>query len=343
VTPFARRNLVRLQAARRNTLAFLALAAMCGAVSAAEEPKQLLERMNQALTSRNYVGTFVHFANGHSSMMRILHRVEHGRVTERLVSLDGSGREMVGTSDELTCYLPDQRKVLVEPRKDQGPLLGTLPSFRPDLLEYYQVEAGGPGRVLGHSTQLVSVMPKDSYRFGFRLWLDDTTAMPLKTQLCDADGRVIEQIQFAEIAWPDRIPNSEFKPQMSTEGFTWVRTQSPQHLADNTPESLLGRAIKLPPGFRLSASSTQALEDSGRPVTHLVFSDGLASVSVFIEANDPAQLLRGHATFGSSSAFSTTVDGHQITAVGEVPARTVELIAGSLQPARRSPEIAPRP
>jgi sigma-E factor negative regulatory protein RseB len=306
-------------------------AAACAVASAAEEPRQLLQRMNQTLTGRNYVGTFVHFTSGHVSMMRILHRVENGAVTERLVSLDGSGREIVGTSNELTCYLPDQSKVLVEPRKDQGPLLGTLPSFRPELLEFYTLEAHGAGRVLGHdNTQLVSVMPKDTFRFGYRLWLDEDTAMPLKTQLCDADGRVIEQIMFTELAWPAHIPNSEFKPQMSTEGFTWVRAQSPQHLDENTPESLLGRAIKLPPGFRLSASSSQALEDSDRPVAHLVFSDGLASVSVFIDSNDRG-LLRGHSSFGSSAAFSTAVDGRQVTAVGEVPPRTVEFIAGSVQ------------
>jgi sigma-E factor negative regulatory protein RseB len=120
----------------RRPLACLLLLAAGASAFAAEDPQQLLERMNQALTGRNYVGTFVQLANGRISTMRILHRVDKGRVMERLVSLDGSGREIVGTADELTCYLPDQRKVLVEPRRDQGPLLGTLPSFRPELVGY---------------------------------------------------------------------------------------------------------------------------------------------------------------------------------------------------------------
>lgn len=323
----------------------LAIVILIGATAAAlaEEPKELLQRMNQALTGRNYVGTFVQLANGRVSTMKILHRVEKGRVTERLVSLDGSGREIVGTSEELTCYLPDQRKVLVEPRKDQGPLLGTLPSFRPDVVEFYKVEANGHGRVLGHNTRVVSVMPKDQYRFGYRLWLDEETAMPLKTQLCDSDGRVIEQILFAEIAWPDKIPNSEFKPQLSTEGFTWVRADSPLHLAEIGSDSLLWRALRLPPGFRLSASGTQPLENPSRPVAHLVYSDGLASVSVFIETNGNGQVMRGHVSMGSSAAFSTVVDGHQITAVGEVPAATVELIAGSVQQSRRAIGTSARP
>ena len=319
---------------RRRTLACCVLFA-AAAAGAAEDPRQLLERMNKALTERNYVGTFVQFANGRVSQMKILHRVENGRVTERLQSLDGSGREIVGTSDELTCYLPDQSKVLVEPRRDQGPLLGTLPSFRPELVEYYTVEAKGTGRVMRHNTRIVSVTPKDEFRFGYRLWLDEETAVPLKTQLCDADGRVIEQILFTEIAWPDRIPNSAFKPQLSTEGFTWVRADSSLQIPEIEPDSLLWRAIRLPPGFRLSASTTQPLENPSRPVAHLVYSDGLATVSVFIETNERGQALSGHATLGSSAAFSTVVDGHQVTAVGEVPPKTVELIAGSVQPSAR--------
>jgi sigma-E factor negative regulatory protein RseB len=325
------------------TLACVILLAAGATARAADEPRQLLERMNEALTARNYDGTFVHFANGRISTMRILHRVDKGRVTERLMSLDGNEREIVGTSDELTCYLPDQRKVLVEPRKDQGPLLGTLPSFRPELLEYYTVEAAAAGRVLGHATRMVSVMPKDAFRFGYRLWLDEQTAMPLKTQLCDGEGRVIEQILFAEIRWPDRIPNSAFKPQLSTEGFTWVRSESPLGLSEIGSDSIMWRAIKLPPGFRLSASGTQALENPSRPVAHLVYSDGLASVSVFIEASEQGQIVRGHASVGSSAAFSTTINGHQITAVGEVPPQTVELIAGSVQQSTRAVGVSQHP
>ncbi len=96
----------------------------------ADDPREWLEKMNQALATRNYDGTFFHLSEGRVETMRIVHRVRAGRVTERLQSLDGSGREFVRTNDELTCYLPDQHTVLVEPRQDRGPFLGSLPQVR---------------------------------------------------------------------------------------------------------------------------------------------------------------------------------------------------------------------
>ena len=92
--------------------------------SGADDPRGWLDKMNQALATRNYDGTFFHLSEGRVETMRIVHRVKAGRVTERLQSLDGSGREFVRNNDELTCYLPDQHTVLVEPRQDRGPFFG---------------------------------------------------------------------------------------------------------------------------------------------------------------------------------------------------------------------------
>ena len=322
----------------RKALIFFVLAATSGVLAAAEEPRQLLERMNQALTTRNYVGTFVHFANGHSSTMRILHRVEHGRVTERLVSLDGSGREIIRNDQELTCYLPDQRRVLVESRPEGGSLLAALPTFDASLADHYQVIKLAPGRLLGRSTQVIAVNPRDAFRFGYRLWIDEGTALPLKTQLCDEKGNVVEQILFANIVVPDSLPESAVEPRVNTEGMQWVRQPAPSTSGATFASNW--RASKVPPGFRLTATGTQLLEGSTSPVTHLVYSDGLASVSVFIE-NRPAQpdQFNGLAKVGSAFTFSTTTQGHQVTAVGEVPPQTVQLIAHSTQP--DSPPPAP--
>ena len=105
---------------------------------AADDARAWLEKMNQALATRNYDGTFFHLSEGRVETMRIVHRVKAGRVTERLQSLDGSGREFVRNNDELTCFLPDQHTVLVEPRQDHGPFLGSLPRFGADVDEFYR-------------------------------------------------------------------------------------------------------------------------------------------------------------------------------------------------------------
>ena len=130
---------------------------------------------------------------------------------------------------------------------------------------------------------MITVSPKDEFRYGYRLWIDETTAMPLKTQLCDGHGRVIEQIVFASLTLSSRIADSEFKPDVSTEGFQWLRNDSQPGKEPPENASLVWNALKLPPGFKMAARSAQVMPGSTDPVSHLVFSDGLASVSVFVE------------------------------------------------------------
>lgn len=304
----------------------------------ADDARSWLEKMNQALATRNYDGTFFHLSEGRVETMRIVHRFKAGRVTERLQSLDGSGREFVRTRDELTCYLPDQHTVLVEQRRDQGPFLGSLPRFDADVERFYLIESLPAARVLGRPAHVIAVNPKDQFRFGYRLWLDERTAMPLKTQLCDARGRVIEQILFARLDMPDTIPDADLTPAVRTEGMRWVR-QGPTN-EPTAPALAAFRASELPPGFHLAVSGAQTLGTAAVPASHLVYSDGLATVSVFVEAQPasdeaskaaPEPPMQGLARVGSGFAFSTVVQGHQVTAVGEVPAQTVEFIAHSVK------------
>jgi sigma-E factor negative regulatory protein RseB len=302
-------------------------------------PHVWLERMNEALANRNYDGTFFHLRNGKVETLRIIHRVEDGRATERLVCLDGNGREVLRNEDEVTCFLPDQRRVLVESRHDSGPLLGSLPQFGPGLFDYYELKLLAPERVINRNTEVIAVVPKDGYRYGYTLWLDQETAMPLKTQLCDAKGAVIEQILFASLALPERIEKSAVQPQVNSEGFQWVRQRRPRKPPAEIEQAW--RAVKVPPGFKLTASSKHVVEGSKQQMAHLVYSDGLASVSVFIEVQGPdKERLKGLSRVGSAFAFSTTIKGHQVTAMGEVPVDTVRLIAHSIQPTVESDSVA---
>lgn len=316
---------------RERLLTGICLVFVLSTAGAAEvDARTWLERMNRALATRNYDGTFFHLRNGKVETLRIIHRVDKGKVAERLVSLD-SGREIVRNDKELTCYLPDQRRILVEPRQDPGPLLGTLPDFDAAVTENYKLEKLPSAQLLGRKTQVIAVNPNDAYRFGYRLWIDDETALPLKTQLCDERGNVVEQVLFANITLPDSIPMSAVRSQVDVRGLQWVKQPAPTQASAAVVQ--LWRAGKVPPGFRLTATNTQLMDGSTSPVAHLVYSDGLASVSVFIETKSPdREQLNGLARVGSAFAFSTTVRGHQVTAVGEVPAQTVQLIAHSTRP-----------
>ncbi len=334
--------------ARRGSGQLLALALAWGATAAAlaqtpaqktpleHTPAQWLERMNQALVGRNYDGTFSHWHGGHVEMLRIIHRFQDGTVSERLASLDGSGREFIRTGATLSCYLPDRRTVVVEQHAPQQSLVG-FPMLTDESASFYDIREVGHTRLNHHETHIITVSPRDEFRYGYRLWIDDATAMPLKTQLCDARGQVIEQIVFASLQLPGHIPDAAFRPEVSTAGFQWLRNDP---MMPPPAAALAWSAMRLPPGFRMAVRSVQILPGSANAVEHLVFTDGFATVSVFVErqagaVGPPA----AEAAVGSSSAFSTVVDGHKITAVGEVPPATVRFIASQVK--AEAPAAAP--
>jgi sigma-E factor negative regulatory protein RseB len=320
----------------RSTAARIAaLSLLLGAgIALGAEPKEWLERMNKALTTQNYVGVFTHVRGSRAETLKIIHRVKGRQVSERLLSLDGSGREFIRKDDDVTCYLPDQRRVLVERRSPDGPLLGALPAIEEGTSQVYEIRGGDRQRLLGRTTRVVSLHPRDEYRYGYRLWIDEESSMPLKTQLCDKSGAVIEQILFSTIDFPERIPDSMFKPQIDASLFKWER---PEQQIASTASSALWEAMRLPPGFRLTTRSSQSLPGSKEPVAHLVYSDGVASVSVFVEPRKPeTKGTEGPTRLGSSSAFSTVVDDHQVTAIGEVPPTTVRFIATQVKSTSKS-------
>jgi sigma-E factor negative regulatory protein RseB len=327
---------------------------------AADDPRAWLERMERALATRNYQGTFVHEHGGQTDTLHVVHRVDAAGVAERIQAMDGSGREFVRRGGEVSTYFPDQRVVMVEGAPQQGLLLAELLQLDELAPQLYRLSEAPETRISGRDAHVIDVEPRDDLRYGYRVWIDGASAMPLKTQLRSAAGAVVEQIVFTELSLPVHIDDSALQPPFDARAWRWLRHDSVAvAAADRATPKVTWQAGQLPAGFRMTARSTRLLPGASQTVTHLVFSDGLASVSVFVEesAVDAAAVHHGApghqsatlTTLGSSSALSTTVNGHRVTAIGEVPAGTVRAIAASLRatgayggPGAVSPAV-PRP
>ncbi len=311
---------------------------LAAAPALAESGQEWLARMGAALNNASYVGEFVSESAGRTERLAITHRVRDGVVSERLVSLSGNGRELVRENNEVVVYLPDQKLAIIERRSGRSDLMGALPQFEGRMASWYKVDWVGRETLPTFGpTAVVAVRPLDGYRFGYRLWIDVDSNLPVRSDLSDGSGRVIERLRFTRLEFDDDIPDSAFEPALDRSKLRWVR-QTPQ--ADDA--TLAWRAAQVPPGFRLSMSGVQAVAGTGGPVSHLVYSDGLASVSVFIRAAAPGKApAEGTTRSGVASAFTTVVDGHQVTAVGEVPPRTLKYIASGLRPAAVATSTAP--
>jgi len=304
---------------------------------AADDPRGWLDRMAHALEFLNYEGTLIQLHGEDAAVMRVVHRVENGVPTERITAMDEVGREIIRRGDDVTCILPDQNEVLVgegEGKSGASPLRQQFASDARFDDRFYRLAIASGGKLVGRETRVVTVRPTDEFRYGYRLWLDYATAMPLKVQVAGDDGVVVEQLLFSDISLPERIPASAVQPSVTIEGFTRQPSPGPASPAPAGTRSTAWRADALPPGFTLHAVRSNRSGPGSSALDHLVYTDGVASVSVFIEAGvTPMEQGEGPSRVGAANAWTTMTGGYLVTAVGEVPVRTVEVIARSVRPA----------
>ena len=216
---------------------------------------------------------------------------------------------------------------MIEQWGAQSTLFSTLPSSEIRFGSEYDVAIVRNERVAGRDTMLLAIRPHDGYRYGHRIWLDTETNFPLRTQLIDDNGTAIEEVKFADISFNNEIQADALLPSFSIENFTWL-TQTAGHSATEIETSWT--SDELPAGFRAVATHEELMQGSDEMVTHILYSDGLANVSVFIAASR-GNMLTGAARLGGSNSYSIEIDAHEITAIGEVPALTVEHIATTMR------------
>ena len=304
---------------------------------AADEPHVWLDRMADAVESLNYQGTLVYMRPGKAETFQVFHRVADGVATERMVAMDGDGAEIIRTVDEVICIFPALQKVVVDKRSEksgkQNPLRANLPEYSSSMDAYYQLGIQPSVRIVGRTALIVTIKPKDAFRYEHRIWLDEQTAMPLKTQLIGQDDDMpVEELFFTTISLPDEVSAEHVLSDLDTEGYSWVRHGAHPHLHSEPAEKLAWVATNLPGGFMLTAATLEYMEQSEDPRVHLVYSDGPASVSVFVDVGVAAsEQVEGLTSMGAANAYSVMVDGLLVTAMGEVPAQTVHQIATSMQ------------
>lgn len=288
-----------------------------------DDPDRWLRQMETALATINYRGTFVYIHDDQAETMLVYHRVGPDGTRERLVSLNGSAREIVRNDDEVKCILPDDKAVFVEKRHEGGTLARGIPLNAVRNGEHYEFELLGAGRIAGRSAQLVAIKPRDGFRYGYQLWLDQDTGLPLRSELVNDEGQPIEKMMFTEIEIGTAIDDKLLESSVSGDDFTWhVRGGKDEPVAERvTPVTF----ETLPPGYEVVSVETHP--DSEEPSYHVVLSDGLASVSVFAEPLEEGKpSLAGPSRLGAVNAFGIRLEDHHVTVVGEVPEATVMAI-----------------
>lgn len=291
-----------------------------------------LLRMHEASRRRAYIGTLVVSSGGSMASSRVWHVCDGQQQMERVESLTGAPRSTFRRNDEVMTFSPQSRVVVAEKREALGLFPHLLKSVDAAIEQFYSASAQGSERVAGFEADVVQLQPRDSLRFGYRIWSEKRTGLVVKLQTLDAQGRVLEQVAFSELQLDAPVSMDKLNRMMgNTEGY---KVETPA-LVKTTPGAEGWRLAQEVPGFR-AMSCYRRPSAAGGEAVQWVFSDGLASVSFFIEAYDPRRHgQEGQQAIGATQALVRRVQGGNaawwLTLVGEVPPQTLQAFAQALE------------
>jgi sigma-E factor negative regulatory protein RseB len=293
--------------------------------------KKWLERMIQATQTLNYEGTFVYVQGQHLEAMHIIHKAGADGEQQRMFSLSGSPREVVVADNQVICLLPKQKRSLGKSGYQRSPFPISLPQDLDELEQNYRFRMFGKDRVAGIKTQVIAIQPRDNLRFGYRLWLEQKTAMVLRSAILSHREHALEQLMFTDWQVKPEIDAALVSPP-DVKSTVSPQTAAKRKIGDQEPEWIFR---ELPQGFKQVMYNRFTGASDKHLTEHIVLTDGLATVSVFLEPLlGSSPLLKGAAQMGAMNAYGMVIDQHQALIVGEVPQLTVQEIASALQPAQ---------
>jgi sigma-E factor negative regulatory protein RseB len=299
------------------------LLALGAQLAHAADAVEWLNRANKAARQLNYTGTYTYLHGEREEVLRVSHRVDGKLERQKIEVLDGPHREFIRINDDVYCHLADGKTVRVDKSAVQRFFPAVVPNEPLRLAEYYIPKLGGSEKVAGRDCQIVILEPRDQYRYTQMIWVDRATALPLKSQTVDNRGTPLSMFVFFEIEIGRRPDKALFD--VRTAG---KRTQA-AGFAAGTHDVW---ALSPPPGYVRILESLRPLPGIKTPVLHSVYSDGMSNLSVFIEPILEGDAgMEGLSTEGAISVYARRVDGHKVTALGEVPPAALLETANSVQ------------
>lgn len=311
----------------------LAMPAMAES-QASNQALQLLQKVATAAQKLTYTGVFVYQNGSRGETSRITHLIENGNELERLEVLDGSPREVIRFNEEVRCFLPENKLLIVERRNAQQFFPTLMPGNLAALTEHYLIRKGATARIAGVNSQVVIVEPRDEFRFGHQFWIDPRSGLLLKANLIGESGAVLETFAFMELKIGGPISRDMLRPQMEQTGGDWQvqRVQSTEARPDDG-QWLFRNPL---PGFRRTSGMKRQLRPDAPESTQIIFSDGLAAISVFLEPMG-ARSKEEPSTFsvGAVNVYKRQVADYQVIVMGDIPTVALRHFGEGVEPRRK--------
>lgn len=286
-----------------------------------------LEKMMKAVHEMNYDGNFVYLHGDNIESLRTVHTNINGHEIERLFSLNGEAREIVRDNESVTRILPNDKTIATTKRLlNKQSFSGFFVLDLERIEQNYEINLKGRGRIADRTTNIIDFVPRDDLRYGFRLHVDDESALPLQWEMFDQQQQLVSRIMFTSISIGNNVTDSGSLLEQGDSAV--IKKKSAVVHSTGEPGDINSRWSfnNLPRGFVIKHHRQGIPGKKARNIEHYIFSDGISSFSVYIEQTDKVRL-NGNAHLGALNAYGVFVNGHQVTAVGEVPAETLAFIS----------------
>ena len=322
-------NLLKLKIGLAFFLLQLAAVSTCAETLPADD-NGWLKKMVLAAQKTDYSGTFIYQSGNHVETSRITHIFDGVNEHERIEGLDGERSEIIRKNGQVWCYLGD-RMVLAAKQEGARTFPALLPEQLSLLAENYVALPGEDIRVAGYQARSILFKPRDKMRYAHKMWAHSDTGLLLKAVVLDEHNHVIEQYVFTQLKIGGDIDRKWIVEKKTTDKIAVDNTETNAN-GHSTPIESGWLVYAMPAGFKKVTEVTRRMRDNQGPVIHLVYSDGLAGVSVFIEKRrDKAAVKAGFYSKGLIQVYSKMLDENLLTVVGEVPAHTVMQVAESVR------------
>ena len=289
------------------------------------DPLAWLTRAAQASRQATYEGVYVHTNGDRTSTVRISHANHAGEEHERIEPLDGATMEIVRRNDEMYCRFPDAKTVRLDPRITNRFFPSILSASAETIAASYNVKLGKTERVLGYECQWIRLEPRDQLRFSQRLCSELSSGLILRAKVINAARQVIEQYTFTDLRIGPQATKADLKSIFKARSRQWVTDGQPR---DETATVDTGWTVsKAPAGFHKVAELKRTLPGREKPVSQIVLTDGVASMSVFVEPAAASRASESSSEDGTTAFYARPMGEQLVTVLGEVPLATAQLVA----------------
>jgi sigma-E factor negative regulatory protein RseB len=294
-----------------------------------------LQRIQHAAQNVNYTGLLIYQQGPQIQVSRIVHEADATGEHEKLETLDGPPKEFIRDNDEVKCYLAQSRTVVIEKRGTARPFPGLLTTQVGSLEQLYSARLEAPDRVAGYSCQTILLEPKDNLRYGHRLCVENASGLLLRGQTLNQRHEVIEQITFTQVNIGVPIDKQSLRSRFAVPGTTW-RIENAAATPTNLAQAGWVLDSTMPAGYKKVLELLRTRTGQPQTVGHMVLSDGMAAVSIFIEplqgpAANAAVVESRLSTQGAINVYSLQVNGHMVTVLGDAPVDSVMQIGNAVK------------